>query len=407
MINVQSILGSKLKSNSEQTLRVLFLIAIFTIPIWPKLSTKLIVITLILALILYLPKFSLRFFLSRSWDLFLYILVLLLGLFWTTELVDGFRVLETSFSLLALPILFATVVHREENFIDKIIRFFIYGTLVASLVCLGLAWLRYFETGDTAGFFYYELTGSINSHPTYHAYYVIFAITVFLYQLNEGKVRIHVGLTILLVLFLFFILILTSGRTAYASLLLVFSYFILKSILEPISSTMWVVVILIGLMIAILFVLHSGNYFRNEGDYWERFELWKSALQANTNPLFGVGTGDYKLVLNEFYRQVGLEKFAQGNYNSHNQFIQIYFVHGLVGLISLLILIVRPLYITIRNRITLGTLLFFPFIIYGINEVFLDRYQGVVFFAIVHQLLMNLKSTDQVWPHSDEIPRII
>jgi hypothetical protein len=53
-------------------------------------------------------------------------------------------------------------------------------------------------------------------------------------------------------------------------------------------------------------------------------------------------------------------------------------------------MIVRPIYLSVRNRNILGTLIFFPFLIYGMTEVFLGRYQGVVFFALLHQLFMAL-----------------
>jgi O-antigen ligase len=394
-------LNSKLWDFSEGIFCILFLISTFIIPISPKISIKVIIFSLFIALILNRSKFSFRNFISRSWDILLYILILIAGLLWTSDLGVGLRVLETSFSLLAIPVIFGFVTPHKDRFSYRVSQFFIYGTLTASVICLVAALWKFSEVGNLEYFFYYELTASINSHPTYHAYYVIFAITMLLYQLNEGKIA-RVWVTVLSVVFLFFVLILTSGRTAYAGLLLVFSFFILKSLLEPITSFRWIAVGLIGVMIVLLVALFFGNYFSHVGDYWERLELWRSALKANTSPLFGVGTGDYKSVLNEFYRNAGLEKFAQDSYNSHNQFIQVYFVHGLVGLGSFFILLIRPIYISVIRRKVLGTLLFFPFIIYGLNEVFLDRYQGVVFFLLVHQLIAFDYTNHQQWLQGEQ-----
>jgi O-antigen ligase len=124
-------------------------------------------------------------------------------------------------------------------------------------------------------------------------------------------------------------------------------------------------------------------------DSWDRLDLWRSAISANQNVLFGVGTGDYKDVLNEFYRANEMENFASNSLNSHNQFIQIYFSNGLFGLVSVLILLGRPLYISFTENNPLGVLIFFPFLIYGITEVFLGRYQGVVFFVFLHQMFIG------------------
>lgn len=123
-------------------------------------------------------------------------------------------------------------------------------------------------------------------------------------------------------------------------------------------------------------------------DSWDRLVLWESAMKANPDLIFGVGTGD-KALLNNYYTSHGLEKFAKENYNSHNQFIQILFTNGVLGLLALLILIARPIYLSIRHQDVLGTLVFFPFLIYGVTEVFLGRYQGIVFFALLHQVFIS------------------
>jgi len=124
-------------------------------------------------------------------------------------------------------------------------------------------------------------------------------------------------------------------------------------------------------------------------DSWDRYGLWKSAISANQNVLFGVGTGDYKVVLNEYFRSHNMEKYAVDNLNSHNQFIQTYLSNGLLGLISIIFLLGRPLYLSFVRGYTLGILVFFPFILYGMTEVFLGRYQGVVFFAFLHQVFIS------------------
>jgi O-antigen ligase len=128
--------------------------------------------------------------------------------------------------------------------------------------------------------------------------------------------------------------------------------------------------------------------------------LWESALRANENSWLGVGTGDYEKVLNEYYQKNNMGHFAKSNLNAHNQYIQLLFSNGIFGLIAFLIMLLRPLYFSVKHQDLFGVLIFFPFILYGITEVFLGRYQGVIFFALVHQSLVcyyaGLAKSDKV-----------
>jgi O-antigen ligase len=156
----------------------------------------------------------------------------------------------------------------------------------------------------------------------------------------------------------------------------------------------------VGLILVMTICMFATSAYEQDdrvlilNDSWDRYDLWKSAISANTDVFFGVGTGDYKIVLNKYFHSHGMAEYEANNLNAHNQFIQIFLSNGILGLMSLIILLGRPLVISFRRRNTLGILVFFPFLLYGITEVFLGRYQGVVFFAFLHQVLMaHLDST--------------
>jgi hypothetical protein len=285
--------------------------------------------------------------------------------------------------------------------IRNIIYAFTFGVVVAGLACLINAFVRYSQTSEPTVFVFNELTDIIGSHPTYLAYYIIFTLTVWLYWLYDDEAPLGRFRWLPLCAFLFGLLILTGGHTAFISLLLIFSFFILKTITQDITTDKLILLTTIVLMLAAMFIINSLDYWGNQAvlhnDYWERSSLWEAAIRANFSPLFGVGTGDYNLVLNKYYMTHGLEKFALESLNSHNQFIQIYLSNGLLGVVAMIILIARPLITAVGTQQSLVKLLFFPFIIYGMNEVFLGRYQGVVFFALLHQIIAvyNEKVTSQ------------
>ncbi len=375
----------------------IFQLFVFTIPISSFVSVRLLFFALLISFTLPKP-------LSKIWrqaiDIFLYLFVLLTGLFYSTDVTTGFKVLETNFSLLAIPLILNRLGSLDTKIRDGIFRSFLLGVMVASLVCLLYALYRYTQETNLQFFFFETFTETIESHPTYLAYYIIFAITIVLYGLYYGKNQRKILFQYLLLLFLFIILILTGGQTAFISMLFVFSFFILKFLTEKKNRDTWKVVVSILFMLACMFLvsLAEGNFQLLElNDSWERAILWKSAIVANSNFFLGVGTGDYKIALNEYYTTHSMAVFARESYNAHNQFIQLLFSNGLLGLFSLLIMLGRPLYIAVKTNTVLSILSLFPFLIYGITEVFLGRFQGVVFFALLHQIFMTeMKATSKV-----------
>jgi len=230
------------------------------------------------------------------------------------------------------------------------------------------------------------------SHPTYFAYFLIFAITLCLYQLYYGGAPFSPPVVITVIIFFFAMLMLTGGRTSFISFLLIASFFLLKYLVDRRGKMKTVVFCLVCVLIAVLFVFNSIDYSEKvwpvASDHWERIDLWKAGLEVNPDPLFGVGIGGSSEVLNRYYQSHGLVEAASESFNTHNQFVQTYLSNGLFGLIALLLLLGRPVYLALRFQYPWGVLFFFPFFIYGVTEVFLGRYQGIVFFAFISQLFV-------------------
>lgn len=366
----------------------------FFIPIASGISTRILVVALALSLFLPNPGLTIESIVRRTWSVVFYFLVVLVGLIYTENFETGLALVETNLAFLAIAIISIRVPAITEQAYNRIFYALTAGLFVACTVCLGNAIVRYSSGQSADVFFYYELTTVINSHPTYLAYYLIFSITILLYLVYYHRALIFFPLPVLfgLLLFFFVSLMLTGGRTAFISMLLIFSFFVLKYLLEPPASSKRAIFVLVCVMIAGMFVFNyqASNFISTStGDYWERSVLWEAALEANTSVVFGVGTGDANEVLNEYYRQEGLEDFAQDNFNAHNQFIQTYLSHGLLGLVAVVVLMGRPLYQAATSQKPLGILVFFPFIIYGMTEVFLGRNQGIVFFALIHQVFVT------------------
>ena len=372
----------------QRLFRIFVYLLCFTLPLNQFLNVRILIVSLVISLFVKeSPLPSMRNMLGGG----LYILVLLIGLVYSSDFMSGLRVLETSFSFLALPIILSRIEPMTSTEINKYFKIFSYGLSLACLICLLHACYKFAGNGDFHSFFFYNLTDIIGYDPTYFTYYIIFAITYCIYVLYYEESDFSIVEGALFTAFLFFMLLLTGGKTSFVCLLLVFSFFILKFLTEKRSSRTTNTIILIVVMLVSLFFVNytEGNSKdRNQNSSWERMILWESAVKAVPNVIFGVGTGDYKSELDSYYRRNHLTEFAKESLNSHNQVLQLLFSNGMIGVFAFIILVSQPLYLAVRSQNMMAILIFFPFVIYGISEVFLGRYQGVIFFAWLHQLLI-------------------
>lgn len=365
-----------------------------SIPLSSFLSVRILVLASVFGLIACSNRQVLARLVRNAWDLMLFIATLIFGLIYTTDQNTGIQVLETNFCFFALPLVFALIPIVSSK-IEQLLLGFLSGVVGSSIIMVGAALIKYREIQDVSVFTYYGLTDTMGFQPTYFAYYLSFGICVALYALYINQFNVPRYILSVSILFLFIVLMLTASQTAYLGLLLILSFFILKFFFDRSKKSTNAVATLSFLLLLsmLLFNYYDLNRLMTDSveatDFWERFTLWDAALQANPNPIFGVGTGDFKTVLNQYYQSKGMAFFAEESYNSHNQFIQIYFSNGIFGLLVLCMMIYRSLYLSFKIQNPFGILVIFPFIIYGITEVFLGRYQGVVFFVFCHQLVIN------------------
>lgn len=375
--------------NRAHLLWLLMLSFVFIMPISQWVCVRLLLFSLLFS---FFVKgnggSSIRSLFTNSWDILLYLLILLIGLTYSEDLPLGMSVLETGFSFFAVPIVFDKIKDFNKVKLRQIFYVFVFGLLVASLICLVNAILKF--EGDAHRFFFYQFVGALDFQPTYFAYYLIAALSFGLYTLYFERGFFSTTWIVAVLSFLFLVLMLTGGLTTFVSILLILSFFALKYVLDKKNVFRVTTFLLVAIMLATMFIFSFiykilDSDLHKITDHWERSVLWESAIKASPNYLLGVGTGDYKKVLNQFYRDHNMLAYADLSYNAHNQFIQLFFSNGLLGLIGLILLLGRPFYMSIKRQYLLGALIFFPFFIYGMTEVFLGRFQGVVFFALLHQ----------------------
>jgi O-antigen ligase len=122
-----------------------------------------------------------------------------------------------------------------------------------------------------------------------------------------------------------------------------------------------------------------------------RIEIWSKSIQIiKENILFGVGTGDVKNELIRHYDTESLEVAKEKGFNAHNQFIETFIGMGLIGFLTLVLILVLPYFERGNYSNWNVEAIFLLIIIIGfIFESMLNTIAGVSFFAFFYSLLIR------------------
>jgi O-antigen ligase len=120
-----------------------------------------------------------------------------------------------------------------------------------------------------------------------------------------------------------------------------------------------------------------------------RFALWQCSKDViGRHWLTGVGTGDVQDSLQMAYEQRKFYFASRYNkYNAHNQYIQIFVGHGIVGFLLLVLSIGIPLFSKKPKEYSL-LYTYFLLLFAGIccTEVILDTNKGIVWYSLINSI---------------------
>ena len=123
-----------------------------------------------------------------------------------------------------------------------------------------------------------------------------------------------------------------------------------------------------------------------------RIYLWKHAAEIIAEePLLGYGVGDAKKALINTFKVKNIP-FSGNNYNFHNQYLQSWAEIGILGVILLMFMLLRPFFEKGQHPLFL---IFLGLTLIGfMTESMLERQAGVVFFAFMYPLLSGLREKE-------------
>jgi len=374
----------------------------------------------------YKQKFR-RLFKKRGFLMFaVFYLYHIIGLLYTKDLYWGFNNLKIKLSLLLIPyIVFISIDSINRN-ITCISKFFIGGNLLASIVCLVIAIINSYKNGGgefnpsvygifpgwsymdllTAGYTYFNYSFlSKLIHVNYFSMYILMAVyLVYIDLINNWQTSGTLKRTFSLILIIYFVLylLLLQSRACILSLLII--TFIEWIVFLRKKGRLFIKLVPVTLMIALIFlIIFKSGRFReirisvNEAEWYElinkelRFTLWAESLEViKKYPVFGVGTGDVRKTFRNRL-VIKMPEFSNDEYyNVHNEFLETTLRLGLLGGLFLLAIVISPL----KKREIRSDKIYIYVIIIIINFAFesmLDRFNGVIFFAIFYSLLNSSK----------------
>tara|TARA_R100000750_G_scaffold2026_2_gene1862 strand:+ start:64787 stop:65989 length:1203 start_codon:yes stop_codon:yes gene_type:complete len=376
----------------------LFLLLAFIIPLERKLIPPIIILLFVSSLLNGSFKFKEK---KGILALTLLYVAYVVGLIYSTNLKYGLFDLEVKLSLLLFPLVFFVSKIEMKKVADNILNSFIDGCFVASILSLISAAIQYYLYSDINSFFYGEL--ALYGHSSYMAIFLCFSSAlIYIKNIKQGnKISFPKKDLFLLALFSLIIFFLVS-KTGIISILLIhfafIGYLIIKNKLY-LKGTVALVLISTLLFAGYKAFPEVNNRFNelfttvfSESEELNstssiRTEIWKTSVKILVQHPFGVGTGDVKDVLVEYYMNSGLDYAAEKELNAHNQFLQIALATGILGLLVLLLMIFYPLYYAIKNTHIIYIVFLGLIIINFLTEAMLETLAGVVFFAFFNTML--------------------
>lgn len=316
---------------------------------------------------------------------------------------EAMKYLIRTLPMVILPFLIAINKGQFSNLKEFVILFYIYGLFVSCVLSLTIGAYFYSNTGDVQAFLYYDIAEYLSLHPTYYSLYLIVGIVLLLFS----TIRIR-GLKIIAFILFTLTIVLLQTRIAYVVLGLLL---IVKIFNSPLKQRLYLLGVLGSLMIIILLIIPSSfkqskQIFPETSDYsiligtddengiTQRIWLWKTAWeQIQERVIFGYGLKSqqdifkwkvHKEILKNNsdvpYKKAALE-VAQ--LNLHNQYMQILYESGIVGLILFVFASVLIIYHGFRQKNTLFLLIYSSFLIFLFTENLLDRQMGLYFYSFL------------------------
>jgi O-antigen ligase len=329
-----------------------------------------------------------------------YFLLLCIGVLYSDNLLAGWQNIERSLVFLFAPLAVATTPVIDLKWWYRAGWLITLNTIVAAAYCT-IRDVLWFYANDLplSRFFDWEYTNEhvtdfIGLHPTYFAILVLMAIYMIVFHSSYKSIYTWI-INIVALLFLVVFIILLGVKSALLILFVFTNVVLLASAVS--ARRAWLVVVFVllnGAMIIAALRIHviywrfvmAYDSLRNTlsgeslSDY--RYLQWKCATRAIAErPIFGWGTGDSRIPLNECYESMNMAELL--NYNAHNLFLETWIKIGIPGVVAVGLCVFYPLVRSIRLRHYFFTSVFLTYFAISMTESIFSVQKGIAMFAML------------------------
>lgn len=318
----------------------------------------------------------------------------LAGMLYTTDVREGMIELEKKLSILIFPMILASSSSLTAAQFYKIIYAFIIACTVAIFISIYNGIIIYINTGNF--FQYSDLSSIVLFHYPYFGMYLVASSLFIAYLVSISTIRVShkIILLIIAVINISFLFIL-AARTALIS----FFILLVANLLHKIFSRKIIILSLLLIAGLAMFAFYAAINMPQLNQRIQdasvsmliKMASWNCSLEIvrENNLIFGVGTGDSVVKLQECYAK-NIEWLTEERVNIalnvHNQFLEIFLSLGSVGLLYFIVCLIKPLQTSLKQNRILYINFIFCFIISITTESMLNAQKGIVFYALFNAL---------------------
>lgn len=377
------------------------------------LKTLLLVVLFIYTLSVPAVRVPLKWSALPKWTLWMaaFIAWLLISLILSENKGEGIRFLEKRAPLLLIPFSLGLVriTHSQRQSLLISIAWMVSFFCLYALIRSGI---QYADTGLSGYMYNDSLSIHLGQQSIYTSLFVNASIFIFGWHLFQNHTtRQQKTLYIAALVFLFFISFLLASRNM---MIILYCSIIILAIIHIVRRRLYLqgALLLAGLIVGVFLVYSifpktlnrfkelTVTQFRYDSraaeshydgtfspDQWNganfRLAAWSCGWQLfKENPILGTGIGDKRVELNRIYRDRDFHFAIETRKNVHNNYLDILYSTGLIGLIIFLIAwAILPFIRFYRNRDTLAMLIHITALFAMITEVYFDRSLGPFSFA--------------------------
>lgn len=346
-------------------------------------------------------------------------LIYLAGMFYTENIQHGLKDLETKFSLLLFPLIYATSENSTAINFSKLFKNLAIGCTIAALVGLGTSTYSFLyelyaranniilESYPYTNYFFSAYVSPF-LHTGYFALYINVCVAFLFYTLlfkASALTFLWKSIYIFMLLYLSIYNVLLLSKIGLITMLLIYvgifylwakKYFSLVKLLSVVSAILITLVLIIYAIPKVRMNFENvveTTFSKNENELdsedgsASRLVAWKTSFSlVKKYFLTGVGTGDVKQLLSDEYQKRGYWNAYKIKLNAHNQFLQTTLAIGLAGFAVLLLFV----FINYRNAFKNKNILHLVFIsavtLQFIVESSLETQAGVIFISFFNSV---------------------